>query len=195
MRRAWFCLCCLAIFLGGIVTACANEDAETQEADRLSLSVTEVTTAEFDPVIDDREPFWAPDFTLQSLEGTSYILSDLQGQWVIINFWATWCEPCISEIPALQAIADLYAGRLVVLGINMREPAEAVRLFRESYAVGYPLLLNPDDATVLNYQVVGLPQTLVVDPAGEIVWRQFGPMELDIFQHDLEALIQIFPSN
>ncbi len=132
----------------------------------------------------------APDFTATALTGETYVLSGLRGRWVILNFWATWCVPCAAEMPALQQIADAYADRLVLLGINLREDAATVAPFVAEHGLRFPILISPDDATLLNYQVVGLPQTLLISPNGEIVYRQFGPVELDAFSRELDAQIR-----
>ncbi len=120
------------------------------------------------------EPFYAPDFTLESLTGEMVRLSEQRGTPVVVNFWATWCPPCVEEMPALQALAD---SGVKVFGINMREDAEAVRDFVTDLGITYPILLDPDDATVLAYSVLGLPQTVVIDANGVIVDRRFGPID------------------
>lgn len=132
----------------------------------------------------------APDFTATALSGETYTLSGLRGRWVLLNFWATWCVPCAAEMPALQQIADTYADQLVLLGINLREDAGTVAPFVGEHGLRFPILINPDDATVLNYQVVGLPQTLLISPSGEIVYRQFGPVELDTFSREIDGYIR-----
>lgn len=135
------------------------------------------------------EPFYAPDFTLQTLDGNSITLSELRGRWVLINFWATWCEPCIAEMPVLQAVADRYLADMTVLGINMRETPELISEFLAPLDIHYPMLINPDGATLMNYQVVQLPQTLIVDPNGEIMWRQFGKLEIESIENEIDHLI------
>ncbi|MBC8099806.1 MAG: TlpA family protein disulfide reductase, partial [Armatimonadetes bacterium] len=90
-----------------------------------------------------------------------------------------WCIPCVAEMPALQTLADTHPATLTVLGINQRESADAVRIFAATHSIRFPLLLNPDDATLLAYQVVNLPQTLVIDPQGVLVDRIFGPIDTD----------------
>ena len=71
----------------------------------------------------------ADDFTLESLAGDSVTLSDLQGQWVLVNFWATWCPPCVSEMPYLKKIAD--ERDMIVLGVNFKESPGTVERFVE----------------------------------------------------------------
>ncbi len=128
----------------------------------------------------------APDFQMTGLDGNSYQLSELRGQWVLVNFWATWCVPCVEEMPALQAAADTWADELQVLGVNQRESAESVQAFVDEHGIRFPILLNPGDQVLIAYQVVGLPQTLLIDPTGQMVFRQFGPLELDA----LDALLR-----
>lgn len=124
------------------------------------------------------EPIFAPDFRLRALDGTVYTLSELRGTPVIINFWATWCVPCMTEMPALQEIADIYSGRLVLLGVNLRETRDVVAAFVEERAIRFPILLNPPDSVVLAYQVMNLPQTILISARGEMVYRQFGAVEI-----------------
>ncbi|GAB4527617.1 MAG: hypothetical protein OHK0046_45590 [Anaerolineae bacterium] len=166
----------LLLIVNLLLVGCA-ENAATPEMQR----ATQPTPTE--------EPFYAPDFTLTSLEGEPVTLSDLRGRWVLVNFWATYCVPCRDEMPVFEALTQAFPDELEVLAINQRETEAEVAAFQAEYRLTFPLLLNPDDATLLNYQVIGLPQTLIVDPNGEIVWRQFGPVALDTFEAQLRALI------
>lgn len=134
----------------------------------------------------DDGPLAAPDFTLTALEGESVTLSDLRGGWVVVNFWATWCLPCAEEMPALQALADDHAGDLTVLGVNVREERAAVQGFVDAHEIRFPVLVDPDPATLSAYQVVALPQTVIVDPGGEIAYRQFGPVTVG----EIEAVLR-----
>lgn len=155
----------LTVFLC-VITACTP------------ISSTDTTSTSDNPT---EEPFYAWDFTMQSLAGETYTLSELRGQWVVVNFWATWCAPCREEMPELQAISENYADNLVMLGINNRESAERIQAYADELGIRFPLLLDPDDSVLLNYQVINLPQTLIVDPNGELVWRRFGPINLEEF--------------
>lgn len=121
----------------------------------------------------------AHDFTLLSIDNETYQLSQLQGEWVLVNFWATWCAPCVEEMPYLQQVAD--EREITVLGVNMRESAEAVAAFSAEHKIRFPLLLDPDDDTVIAYNTISLPVTAVVAPDGTIALQQFGPLEPDVF--------------
>jgi len=128
---------------------------------------------------DDATP--APDFRLTTLDGQTITLSDLRGRWVLINFWATWCIPCREEMPYLQVLADAHADQMTVLGINMRESAAEIQPFVEKLGITFPLLLQPDNETLLAYNIRGLPLSFVVSPSGELVLRQVGPLQLGAF--------------
>jgi len=135
------------------------------------------------------DSFPAPDFTLTALDGTSYTLSELRGKWVLINWWATWCGPCVTEMPYRQRIADERAEQMVVLGVNLSESREQVEAFANENGISFPLLLSPSDTTVIDYNVIGLPQTLLVNPDGDIVARQFGVIIPQTFESTLDALL------
>ncbi|MCC6616848.1 MAG: TlpA family protein disulfide reductase [Anaerolineae bacterium] len=139
------------------------------------------------PVATVDDALLAPDFTATSLSGDSYTLSALRGRWVIVNFWATWCVPCVTEMPALQQIADEHADTVVLLGVNVRESADEVAAFVAEHDLRFPILVSPDDSTLIDYQVLGVPQTVLIAPSGEIVYRQFGPVEVEGFGAELET--------
>jgi thiol-disulfide isomerase/thioredoxin len=128
----------------------------------------------------------APDFTLAALDGGTVTLSALRGRWVLVNFWATWCLPCREEMPLLAAAAQEHADTLTVLAVNMREQPEEVAAFLAELGVSLPVLLDPDDATLLAYQVRGLPVSYLVAPDGAIARRILGPVQ----PGDLEGLAE-----
>lgn len=124
---------------------------------------------------------FAPDFRLPTLAGDAVALRDQRGRWVLINFWATWCIPCREELPYLQQLADAHADQLTVLGINMRESAAEIQPFVEALGITFPILLQPDNETLLAYNIRGLPLSFVVSPQGELLWRQVGPLQTAVF--------------
>jgi thiol-disulfide isomerase/thioredoxin len=129
-------------------------------------------------------PEAARDFTLESLGGDSVTLSELRGQWVLVNFWATWCPPCVSEMPYLQRVSD--EREMSVLGVNFKESAEAVSKFIENNDITFPVLMNPDDLLVLFYQARSLPRTFVIDPDGNIALRIIGAVDEAQFEQWLD---------
>jgi cytochrome c biogenesis protein CcmG, thiol:disulfide interchange protein DsbE len=120
-------------------------------------------------------------FELATLDGSKLALTDLRGHWVLVNFWATWCLPCQEEMAYLEALAQENPEELVVLGVNMRESPAEVRDFVAGSGVTFPILLNPDDATLLAYDVRGLPLTVIISPDGALIERIVGPMDPERF--------------
>jgi len=124
----------------------------------------------------------APDFSLRGLDGNVYRLRDFRGRIVLINFWATWCALCRQEMPTLQQAQSKYANKLVILGINMREDEADVRRFASEYALTFPLLLHPDNQTLIGYRVQGIPITYIVSADGSqwtAIYEALTPVLID----------------
>lgn len=120
----------------------------------------------------------APDFVLSDLQGQTVQLSALRGKHVVINFWATWCPPCRAEMPALQAVAERYADRgLVVLAVNLGESPLAIRSFVERYQIRLRVLLDPNKQVAERYRIVPLPTTFFVGPDGLVRAKVEGQMD------------------
>ena len=117
------------------------------------------------------------DFTLQDLDGKSVSLSDFRGKWVVVNYWATWCPPCLEEIPDLVDLYEENRDTIVVLGIAFEEVnQEYLREFVDSHMISYPIMhTEPIPVTELG-PVLGLPTSYIISPAGERVARQEGPV-------------------
>lgn len=111
----------------------------------------------------------APEFELAGPDGSRVRLSDLRGQVVLLNFWATWCVPCRAEMPLIEeAYRRRQAEGFVALGIDFDEPADLVTAFAEELGLSFPLLLDPGGLVQRQYRVVGYPSTVVVDREGRI---------------------------
>jgi cytochrome c biogenesis protein CcmG, thiol:disulfide interchange protein DsbE len=113
----------------------------------------------------------APDFVLKNLDGQYVSLSGLRGQTVLLNFWATWCGPCRSEMPILQELSEDTAWKargLVILTVNIQESGTDVRDFMASNAFSFPTLLDSAGNTAKLYNVSSIPQTHIIDKDGII---------------------------
>lgn len=127
----------------------------------------------------------ARDFSLQSLDGETVSLSDFRGEWVLLNFWATWCPPCVKEMPYLEEIAGTRDVR--VLGVNFNEDEATTREFVSEHGITFPILMDPDDVTLLVYGVRGLPRTFAIAPDGSIAASFVGelnPARVDAWLDD-----------
>ncbi len=117
----------------------------------------------------------APDFTLQNSAGETVRLSDLRGKPVVINFWATWCGPCVREMPALQRYQDKYPD-FILLGIDEGEKVDEVKKFTEKMKLTYQILIDEKGAAANLYKVMIMPTTYFVNQEGIIIARHFGYM-------------------
>lgn len=122
----------------------------------------------------------APAFTLASLDGAPVSLTDLRGHVVLINFWATWCEPCQREMPAMERLYEAqHAAGFELLAVSVGEAPEPVRAFRERLGLTFPILLDSDKTTSAAYQTYRFPESYLVDRDGVVVERYVGPRQWD----------------
>ena len=120
----------------------------------------------------------APAFELPDITGKTWRLADLKGRPVLLNFWASWCEPCRAEMPTLQQIADLYGpDKLAVLAINFKEPAARAIQFAKTTGLTLPVLLDVDGRTAQKWGVKVFPTTLMLDSLGRARLRVAGEVD------------------
>ena len=109
-----------------------------------------------------------PAFNVTDLNGKTWRLQDLRGRAVLINFWATWCEPCRAEMPSLQALAAQNPGRLVVLAVNLKESEPTITRFVERTGLSLPVLRDVDGAIARAWGVSVYPSTVLIDARGRV---------------------------
>jgi cytochrome c biogenesis protein CcmG, thiol:disulfide interchange protein DsbE len=118
----------------------------------------------------------APDFTLTGLDGKTFTLSELRGQPVVLNFWATWCPPCRAEMPELQAASERLDGEVAIIGVNQGENAQQVSGFVQPLGFTFPMPLDESMGVSRQYLVRNLPTTFFIDRDGIIRHAQVGPL-------------------
>jgi len=116
----------------------------------------------------------APDFALSSISGEMIQLNQLQGKPVLINFWATWCAPCVIEMPNIQKYYKEFDHQFEVLAVNAGEKNLTVEQFANALGIEFPVLLDPDNKIQLLYRVRGYPTTYVLDADGIIRAQHIG---------------------
>ena len=117
----------------------------------------------------------APDFTLKSMAGPNLKLSEMTGNVVLINFWASWCGPCREEMPLLNALHKKYEPLgFTVLGVNVEEDVNAAKGFLKNFPVDFPVLLDNTNQVSKLYQVIAMPTSVVVDRDGNMRYLHQG---------------------
>lgn len=141
-----------------------------------------------------------PDFALVNLSGDRVQFSDLSGQAIVLNFWATWCPPCRREMALLNEFQNEYKSRgLSVVGIDVGEDLEVVRQFVEPMGVGYPIWVDAPDKQMgfdssqsihRRFGGVGLPTTIFVDPEGIVQDQHLGELNRALLQTQADELLR-----
>ena len=143
----------------------------------------------------------APSFDLPDLDGRRVTLDDFKGKTVILNFWGTWCAPCVAELPGLQALYEKGQGSVVVLGVSEASSRDEIRELKQRYGLTYPFVLDAQSVAQKKYKVNGLPETFILDKESRIALlpdpatgvataRIVGPREWDR-SSVLESLLRI----
>lgn len=121
-----------------------------------------------------------PDFEMTMLSDETASLSDFQGKKVLLNFWATWCGPCVGEMPAFQRLSEEYPDELVILAVNCGEDEKTVRRFAEDNGYTFPIVLDADGVIqALFGGVTSLPATVILDEEGYAVTARTGAADAD----------------
>ena len=122
-----------------------------------------------------------PSLRLANVQGKVIDLADLRGQVVLVNFWATWCPPCVHEMPSMQRLADYFKGKpFMILGVNMAEDAATVTAFiQQRVKIKFPIVLDQDGQALKAWRVFAFPTSYVLDKHGRIRFALFGGLDWD----------------
>ncbi|MDQ3689573.1 MAG: TlpA family protein disulfide reductase [Chloroflexota bacterium] len=133
----------------------------------------------------------APDFSVTDLDGNSVHLADLRGRPVIVNFWASWCGPCVEEFPLLSEAATRHADEgLVVVGIVWQDRSEAARTFMARNGATWSSAMDPEQQVARDYGILGPPETYFIGRDGTIVARQIGQISASSLDEKLAAIME-----
>lgn len=180
------------ILLGGVigwVVFFGLPGRAAQPADQIPTATAAEGEADLAPVVLNELSVGspAPDFSLDTPGGDSMRLSDQQGNVVLLNFWATWCAPCRTEMPLLQSAFEQYADDgLVILGVDFDESADEVQTFADQLSLSFPLLLDPGGVVQSLYRVPGYPTSVMIDREGTLIAYHIGGLNAQ----QLDAYLQ-----
>ncbi len=130
------------------------------------------------------------DITLKDMNDAPYRMADLKGQVVLVNFWASWCAPCLAEIPEFIKVRDTYHDRgFEILGISTDDTALQLREFASRYKTNYPLVQVTGEVEDSYGPVFGLPTSILIGRDGSVCKRHFGPLSKEQLEKELKALL------
>ena len=145
-----------------------------------------------EPPVEPAQAPYAPDFTMQDAEGNEVRLSDFVGAPIVVNFWATWCPPCRSELPAFDAAYQAYGDSIRFLMVDLtdgiQETEKGAKAFVAENGYVFPVYYNTDGSALSAYQLYAVPQTVAIDAEGRIVRTQVGAMSEEMLASLLETL-------
>ncbi len=131
----------------------------------------------------------APDFTLVDLDGNLYTLSELRGQPVVLNFWASYCPPCITEHPYFSAAAEHYRGRVHFFGVVYQDSEDNIRGFLRELGSWGPSLLDPSGKVAIAYGIYGPPETFFIDSYGIVQRKVISAVPPQILESTLDSML------
>lgn len=132
----------------------------------------------------------APDFTAVLTDGTEFTLSDQQGKVVLLNFWATWCGPCVREMPAFEKLHAEYGEDVSILAVDCMESADIVQDFQEENGYTFPIACDEEGEVVMKYPSQGIPYTLVIDGEGVIQKIYVGAADAETQYQEYKVAIE-----
>jgi len=133
----------------------------------------------------------APDFSLPQLSGELLQLSTYRGKVVLLDFWATWCDPCREEIPRFVNFQNKYGQQgLQVIGIAMDDSPDPVRDFYQRFQINYPVVLGNATTGELYGGILGLPIAFLIARDGRIYAKHIGPTDVSVLEREIVSLLQ-----
>ena len=193
MKKIIVLLTLLTLLIAGCTNAKDTNDTKISEQPKEEQTAEEnnkeATDTEESISTDKNDVVIAPDFELESTDGTKIKLSDLRDKNVIVNFWATWCGFCVEEMPDLQKLQETYKDDdLLILAVNVGETKEEVEKFMKENNINLTVLLDKDSSVANTYGLRSFPSTLAINKKGEVVSGYVGMLTYD----QMELLYKYF---
>ncbi len=136
----------------------------------------------------------APDFTLTQIDGQPLQLSSYRGKVVLLDFWATWCDPCRDEIPHFVELQKMYGNQgLQIIGVSMDDSLDPVKPFAEKFRINYPIVMGSAKIGELYGGILGLPIAFMIGRDGRIYRKHVGATNVKVFETEITHLLQTGP--
>ena len=177
----------LAMALGLAVTGCGNTTSKQGQQGNQQESVQEAEQVTYQELAAGDT---APDFTAKLANGDSITLSEQTDKVVLLNFWATWCGPCVGEMPAFEKLAEEYQDEVVVLAVNCLEDEETVNQFIEENGYTFSIAYDVDGSINAKYPTSGIPYTLVIGKDGVIKKIYLGAQDAETQYNEYKNAIE-----
>jgi peroxiredoxin len=172
----WIVVFTVVLVVGGAWLWWSRPDGELAAAAALVQTGLQGANAPADLLVGPGVGRMAPDFTLPTLDGAQFRLSEQRGKPVVLNFWATWCGPCQRELPALQKAAEHFGDDVVFVGVDQGEEAAIVQSYVDKLGLTFTIPMDAEGQVGLDWNVQGLPTTFFIDRSGVIRSLWMGEM-------------------
>jgi cytochrome c biogenesis protein CcmG, thiol:disulfide interchange protein DsbE len=166
-----------------LLAACAGSDPTLEVPDDAAPGGADAPAAAVS------EPL--PAMAVDDFTGEQVSLADYTGIPLVVNFWASWCPPCIAEMPDLEAVSQLAVGRVAFVGVNTQDTQDRAEELVEQTGVTYDLVRDPDAELFQAFGVFAMPTTFYVDATGDIVGRHSGLLTRDALVDDLARHLDV----
>jgi thiol-disulfide isomerase/thioredoxin len=184
-RAAWVAMGSVALALGLLWGASDLAEPPSPDTLEAEMALDEEADAK---AIGKSAPLH---FTVKDMNGADVSFSSLRGKIILLNFWATWCEPCKEEIPDLITLQEQYKDDIVVLGFSIDDSAEQLRKYAAEYKMNYPVLVGAGHENIQEAYgpMWGVPVTVIIGRDGKIAKKQSGIRSLAQFEREIKKLL------
>lgn len=129
----------------------------------------------------------APDLELAGFDGGTVSLADFEGKPLVVNFWASWCVPCLAELPGFERVHQANKDNIAFLGINLADDPGAAEAVREQTGITYPVARDPDGSAFEAFGGFGMPTTVFISPQGTILELYTGELSAEALAERIDA--------
>ena len=187
MRRKWISGLGIMLLMMWITAGCTENSVENTANENQNVESTVEDSQIYSELKEGDE---APEFTAELADGTTFTLSEQKGKIVLLNFWATWCGPCVAEMPAFERLHGEYGEDVAVLAVNCLEDKETVDQFISDEQYTFPIAYDAAGKINQKYPSDGIPYTLVIDEEGMIQKIYVGAADAETQYQEYKSAIE-----